>query len=156
MHRITTTICLTPDELDYLADRVRPKNDANHATKTLVRSINDAARMGLARMRSDIRWVNRGPNDEAIYDVLSDTWIRSSLTGEFRMAQLHGRKGFLVHIIRNPQLAQILHSGDFVCEVNEHTELNVERMVEALENYLATGKLRAGLYRDQNYQLITI
>lgn len=67
------------------------------------------------------------------------------------MAQLNGRKGFLVHILRNPQLAQVLQSG----EVNEHTALTVERMVASLENYLATGKLRAGLYREQSDQVVS-
>lgn len=156
MHRITTAVLLTPEELTYLKDYLRPKNDATRDVKQMVERINSAAASALTNMRSELPWTTRGANDEPVDEILTNTWIRGCETAELRMAQSHQRKGFLVHIVRNPELAKGLKSRDFICEVNQHQDLSVSQMVEGLENYLKTGQIRLGIYREGTFQIVSV
>lgn len=153
--RLTASVRLTKEELAYLSVSLRPRSNADEATRNLIQSINDAARTAQTLFCSESSWGTRDHNEVWVTDVDTDLRLKAPGHAELQWAQRFERKGFLVRAFRGNRWCNVVRLGDFVCQINGRDFDEARGFSEAL-SACDDHAFALGLFRDREFLTVPI
>lgn len=146
--RTTIPVVLSVEEAKMLLEWMNPRHSDSKDVAQVKARISSAAKSSLSLLSSEANWANRDEDDNLVREILSDVWVRSKAIGEFRLAQMEGKLGMYVHVVREEALKVVIKPRDFIFEING-ADCRPESLLEGLEGFLKGKRLTVRLNRAQ-------